>query len=221
MSFKCLLFDLDGTLIDSRDDLADSVNLTLCELELEKLSSETVYNFIGEGVFNLLDRSISASLKQASTEEFLNRSVEIFRGIYNENYLVKTKLYDGVKETLEELKDYKKAVITNKPHDFSEKILGELEILQYFQFVSGGDSFSERKPHSMPLLKTAEMLGFMPKECLMIGDSRVDIEAGKNAEIKTCGCVFGFRGRDELEKAGANFLIEKFSELPKLISQNN
>lgn len=217
MNFKCLLFDLDGTLIDSRDDLADSVNLTLCELNLEKLSSETVYNFIGEGVFNLIDRSISASLKRDSTEEFSNNGVEIFRGIYNENCLVKTKLYDGVKETLEELKDFKKAVITNKPHDFSVKILDELEILQHFQFVAGGDSFPERKPNAMPLLKTAEILGFSPEECLMIGDSRVDIEAGKNAKMETCGCVFGFRGRDELEKAGADFLIEKFSDLRKIL----
>jgi len=218
MTVKCLLFDLDGTLIDSRDDLADSVNLTLSELDLENLPSETVYNFIGEGVFNLIDRSISASLKQASTEEFSNRGVEIFRGIYNENCLVKTKLYDGVKETLEELKDFKKAVITNKPHDFSEKILSELGILQYFQFVAGGDSFPERKPSPLPLLKTAEKLGFSPSDCLMIGDSRVDIEAGKNAGMKTCGCVFGFRGRDELEKAGADFFIDSFSELKEILS---
>lgn len=218
MTVKCLLFDLDGTLIDSRDDLADSVNLTLCELDLEKLPSETIYNFIGEGVFNLLDRSISASLKQASTEEFSNKGVEIFRGIYNNNCLVKTKIYDGVKETLAELKDFKKAVITNKPHEFSEKILSELGILQHFQVVAGGDSFPERKPSPMPLLKTAEMLGFSFAECLMIGDSRVDIEAGKNAEMKTCGCVFGFRGREELETAGADFFIEGFSEISKILS---
>ncbi|HQU83432.1 MAG TPA: HAD-IA family hydrolase [Pyrinomonadaceae bacterium] len=213
MNLKCLFFDLDGTLIDSRDDLADSVNLTLSELGLEKLPPAMIYNFIGEGVFNLIDRSISASLRKASTEEFSNRGVEIFRGIYNENCLVKTKLYDGVKDTLAELKDFKKAVITNKPHEFSEKILSESGILQHFQFVAGGDSFSERKPNAMPLLKTAEILGFLPTECLMIGDSRVDIEAGKNAEMKTCGCVFGFRGRAELEKAGADYLIEKFADL--------
>ncbi|MCD9184929.1 MAG: HAD-IA family hydrolase [Pyrinomonadaceae bacterium] len=217
MKFKLLLFDLDGTLIDSRDDLADSVNLTLTEMKLENLPSETIYNFIGEGVFNLLDRSISTSVKQASTEEFTNRGVEIFSGIYDENCLVKTKLYDGVKETLEELKDFKKAVITNKPHDFSEKILDALGVLQYFQSISGGDSFPERKPSPVPLLKTAEKLGFSPAECLMIGDSRIDIEAGKNANIKTCGCVFGFRGRVELEKAKADFLIEDFTAIKELL----
>lgn len=217
MKFKLLLFDLDGTLIDSRDDLADSVNLTLSEMNLGNLPSETIYNFIGEGVFNLLDRSISASLKRASTQELTDRGVEIFREIYNENCLVKTKLYDGVKETLGELKKFKKAVITNKPHDFSVKILDSLGVLQYFQVVSGGDSFPERKPSPVPLIKTAEKLGFSPAECLMIGDSRVDIEAGKNANIKTCGLINGFRGRDELEKAKADFLIKDFLELLKLL----
>lgn len=217
MLFNCLLFDLDGTLIDSRDDLADSVNLTLSELNLENLPSEMIYNFIGEGVFNLVNRSISASLKRESEIKFSNHSVEIFRKIYAENCLVKTKLYEGVIETLDELGDYQKAVITNKPHDFSVKILEGLGILHHFKIVCGGDSYKERKPSPIPLLETAKSLNCLPEECLMIGDSWVDIEAGKNANIKTCGCIFGFRGRDELEKVKADFLIEKFSELTQIL----
>lgn len=217
MNFKCLLFDLDGTLIDSRDDLADSVNLTLSELNLPNLPSETIYNFIGEGVFNLINRSISASLQREAEIEFSNHGVEIFRKIYAENCLIKTKLYEGVAETLEELGDYQKAVITNKPWDFSVKILEGLGISHHFKTVCGGDSFAERKPSPIPLVQTAKSLNFLPEECLMIGDSRVDIEAGKNANIKTCGCVFGFRGRDELEKAGADFMIKKFSDLTKIL----
>lgn len=217
MTVKCLLFDLDGTLIDSRDDLADSVNLTLSELNLVNLPSETIYNFIGEGVFNLINRSISASLKGESEIDFSNHGVEIFRKIYAENCLVKTKLYKDVAETLDELGDYQKAVITNKPHDFSVKILEGLGISHHFKIVCGGDSFAQRKPSPIPLLETAKSLNCLPEECLMIGDSWVDIEAGKNANIKTCGCIFGFRGRDELEKAGANYLIEKFADLKLLV----
>lgn len=218
MTVKCLLFDLDGTLIDSRDDLADSVNLTLSELNLANLPSEMIYNFIGEGVFNLINRSISASLKRESEIEFSNQGVEIFRKIYAENCLIKTKLYEGVIETLNELGDYQKAVITNKPWNFSVKILEGLGILHHFKIVYGGDSFAERKPSPVPLLETAKSLNYLPEECLMIGDSWVDIEAGKNAQMKTCGCVFGFRGRDELEKAKADFLIEKFSDLLPLLN---
>lgn len=221
MKFKCLLFDLDGTLIDSRDDLADSVNLTLSELNLANLPSETIYNFIGEGVFNLVNRSISASLQRESEIDFSNHGVEIFRNIYAENCLIKTKLYEGVSETLDELGDYQKAVITNKPHDFSVKILDELGIAKHFAEVVGGDSFTERKPSPVPLLRTIEKLGFSAEECLMIGDSRVDIEAGENAKMKTCGCIFGFRGRDELEKAGADYLIEKFGDLELLLEKTN
>ena len=212
-----LLFDLDGTLIDSRDDLADSINLMLSELKLANLPSATIYNFIGEGVFNLVNRSISASLKRESDVEFSNHGVEIFRQIYAENCLIKTKLYDGVKETLNKLSDFPKAVITNKPHDFSVKILEGLGIAQHFSLVVGGDSFPERKPSPVPLLHAAEKFGFPAEECLMIGDSWVDIEAGKNAKMKTCGCIFGFRGRDELEKAGVDYLIEKFSDLMQIL----
>lgn len=217
MKISCLLFDLDGTLIDSRDDLAASVNLMLSELNFANLPSETIYNFIGEGVFNLVNRSISASLNRESDVEFSNHGVEIFRKIYAENCLIKTKLYDGVEETLNKLSDFPKAVITNKPWNFSVKILEGLGIAQYFSLVVGGDSFPERKPSPVPLLGAIEKLGFTAEECLMIGDSWVDIEAGKNAKMKTCGCVFGFRGRDELEKAGADFLIEKFSDLERIV----
>ncbi|MBX7174914.1 MAG: HAD-IA family hydrolase [Pyrinomonadaceae bacterium] len=217
MSFTCLLFDLDGTLIDSRDDLADSVNLMLSELNLANLPSKTIYNFIGEGVFNLVNRSISASLQKESDKDFSEYGVEIFRKFYAENCLVKTKLYEGVAETLKKLSEFPKAVVTNKPHDFSVKILEGLGIAQHFSLVVGGDTFPERKPSPVPLLCAIEKLGFTSEESLMIGDSWVDIETGKNANVKTCGCVFGFRGRDELEKAGADYLIEKFSDLQSLL----
>lgn len=216
MNFSLLLFDLDGTLIDSRDDLADSVNLTLSEMKFENLPSATIYGFIGEGVYNLINRSLAASIRSNADEDLTNRGVEIFRTIYGENCLVKTRLYDGVTETLEKLNDFKKAVITNKPHDFSVKILEGLGVLRHFDFVAGGDTFSERKPSPLPLIKTAEKLGFAPENCLMIGDSRVDIEAGKRAGMKTCGCIFGFRGRAELESACADFLIENFAELTEI-----
>lgn len=217
MSYNCLLFDLDGTLIDSRDDLADSVNLTLSELNLANLPVKTIYDFIGEGVFNLVNRSISASLKRESEVEFSNRGVEIFRKIYAANCLVKTKLYEDVSETLDKLGDFQKAVITNKPWNFSVRILEGLGISHHFKIVCGGDSFAERKPSPIPLVETAKSLNCLPEECLMIGDSWVDIEAGKNARMKTCGCIFGFRGRDELEEAGADYLIEKFSDLKQIL----
>jgi phosphoglycolate phosphatase len=108
MTIRCLLFDLDGTLIDSREDLADSVNLTLAEMRLSTLPSELIASFIGEGVFNLLSRSLSASLQKAADQNLTDRSVGIFREFYGENILKKTRLYDGVAETLNELGNFKK-----------------------------------------------------------------------------------------------------------------
>ncbi len=221
MKIRLLLFDLDGTLIDSRDDLADSVNLTLAEMKYKTLPVAQIADFIGEGVHNLLRRSLSASRDDEAGEDLTDRGVEVFRRHYLANCLVKTRLYDGVAETLDRLAGFDKAVITNKPRDFSEKILAHFGLLRHFPAVAGGDTYAERKPSPLPLLETAALFGAAPAECLMIGDSRVDIEAGKNAGVKTCGLTGGFRGREELERAGADFLLGDFRELTRVLSDLN
>lgn len=216
MKTKLLFFDLDGTLVDSRDDLADSVNLTLADMGFPLIATESVCGFIGEGVFNLLLRSLRASLQREPVAELVGRAVDVFRKHYDRNCLNKTTLYDGVAETLAALGGFKKAVITNKPRDFSVKILEAFGIAGQFDAVAGGDTFPHRKPDPAPLVETARSLGIVIDECVMIGDSRVDIEAGKNAGIKTIGCVYGFRGREELVAAGADLLVERFRELSSL-----
>lgn len=215
MSRGILFFDLDGTLIDSRDDLADSVNLALAEMELKLIPTDSVYGFIGEGVFNLLSRSLRASLGQDADNGLVEKAIEIFRVHYGRNCLVKTRLYDGVAEILGELDGYRKAVITNKPRDFSVRILEAFGISGHFEAVAGGDTFPKRKPDPMPLLETARSLGIKITDCVMIGDSRIDIEAGQNAGVRTIGCTYGFRGQDELIAAGADELIEAFADLEK------
>lgn len=215
---KALFFDLDGTLINSRDDIADSVNLALAEMNFPMIEPSAVFDFIGEGVVNLLRRSLIESLGENPDEARIKKTVEVFKIRYAGNCLVKTVLYDEVARVLDELNGFKKAVVTNKPYKFSVDILHGLGVSEYFETVAGGDTFPERKPHAMPLLAVAESLGVEPKECVMIGDSRVDIEAGKNAGIKTIGCIYGFRGRRELEEAGADFLIEKFADLPHALT---
>jgi phosphoglycolate phosphatase len=103
--------------------------------------------------------------------------------------------------------------VTNKPYDFSLKILEALKLRAYFNVILGGDSLSERKPAAQPLLEAARRCACAPAECLMIGDSRIDILAGRAAGMTTCGFVAGFRGRTELMEAGADLLIERFGEL--------
>lgn len=219
MRTKALLFDLDGTLINSRDDIADSVNLALAEMNFPLIERSAVFDFIGEGVVNLLRRSLTESLGENPDEARIKTAVEVFKIRYGENCLVKTVLYDEVARVLDQLNGFKKAVVTNKPYKFSVDILDGLRVSEYFETVAGGDTFPQRKPHAMPLLAVAESLGVGPEECVMIGDSRIDISAGKNAGTKTIGCIYGFRSRRELEEAGADLLIEKFTDLPDALTE--
>lgn len=217
MNYRCLLFDLDGTLIDSRADLANSINLMLADLHRAPLSREVVLSFVGEGVRLLVLRSLRVSFGREPEEHEVDHALEIYFHHYGAHLLDETRLYPEVAETLAALDELPKAVVTNKPYAFTMTILERLGVLAHFRVVFGGDSLAERKPSALPLLEAARRCGAQAGECLMVGDTRVDVEAGKNAGMKTCGYVGGFRGRGELSAAGADVLIERFSELLKVV----
>ncbi|MEK7830742.1 MAG: phosphoglycolate phosphatase [Acidobacteriota bacterium] len=217
MSYKCLLFDLDGTLVDSRADLAKSVNLMLAELGREALPSLRVLNFVGEGARLLVERSLTASAELPPSSDEVDVALKIFQRHYREHLLDQTRVYPEVEETLARLNYLPKAIVTNKPYEFSVALLDGLGMLSRFQVVLGGDSLSERKPSPMMLLAAARACGIEPAECLMVGDTKFDVTAGRAAGMKTCGYIPGFRGRTELAEAGADFLIERFSELCVLV----
>lgn len=217
MSYHCLLFDLDGTLVDSRADLANSVNLTLAELGRESLSSCRVLNFVGEGARLLVERSLLATAEAPPSTGEVDHALEIFRRYYREHLLDQTRAYPEVEETLASLPHVPKAVVTNKPYDFTVALLEGLGMLSQFEVIFGGDSLPERKPSPMMLLEAARRVGVSPANCLMVGDTKFDVMAGQAAGMKTCGYIPGFRGRTELAAAGADFLIERFSELCVLV----
>jgi phosphoglycolate phosphatase len=213
MNYGCLLFDLDGTLIDSRADLTTSVNLMLEELGRAPLPGPSVVTFIGEGVRLLIARALRAAQQLEPPEAEIDRALEIFRRHYAAHLLDHTRPYPEVVETLAALRHLPKAVVTNKPQAFSQTILDRLGLRSHFAAVVGGDSLPERKPSPQPLLEAARRCQRAPAQCLMIGDSRVDVLAGRAAGMTTCGFVAGFRGRAELVEAGADLLIESFGEL--------
>ena len=215
--FACLLFDLDGTLVNSRRDLVASVNLTLAELKKEQLAEDLVASFVGEGVSKLFERALTAATACVPTEGEIATGVEVFRRHYARHLLEHTRAYPEVLETLSHFRRLPMAVITNKPTEFSLAILEGLGLSGFFKAVFGGDSLPERKPQPAPLLAAAELCGVTAGRCLMVGDSRVDVLAGKAAGMKTCGYTAGFRGRRELEEAGADFLIESFGELKGVV----
>lgn len=217
MRFDCLLFDLDGTLVDSRDDLVTSVNLMLAESGRAPLARERVVGFVGEGVSKLVERALAASLLRAPAAAEVESGVRAFKRHYRLHLLERTRPYPGVAEALSRFRELPMAVVTNKPSEFTLGVLEGLGLDGYFRAVLGGDSLPERKPHPAPLLEAARLCGVPPRRCLMVGDSRVDVLAGRAAGMKTCGFAGGFRGREELEAAGADFLIKSFRELRAVV----
>lgn len=217
MSYQCLLFDLDGTLVDSRADLIHSVNLMLAELGRERLPDGRVLSFVGEGARLLVERALLATQNFVPTDLEVDQALNVFKRHYHEHLLDQTYLYPEVADTLAQLANVAQAIVTNKPYEFTIAMLAGLGLRDRFQVILGGDSLPERKPSPLMLLAAAQQCGVAPAHCLMVGDSRVDIEAGKAAGMRTCGYIPGFRGRTELVEAGADFLIERFSELRLLV----
>jgi phosphoglycolate phosphatase len=217
MSYQCLLLDLDGTLVDSRADIINSVNLMLAELGRETLPDARVLKFVGEGARLLVERALRADQNGAPPDYDVDRALEIFRRHYREHLLDQTRVYPEVKETLTALGHIPKAVVTNKPYEFTTSLLEGIGLSSYFEVVIGGDCLLERKPSPLMLLEAASRCGAHVSECLMVGDSRVDVEAGRAANMKTCGYIPGFRGRTELVEAGVDYVIERFSELCTLV----
>ncbi len=183
---KVVLFDLDGTLIDSADDIALSLRLTLEELgRLDRMPPD-VRSLIGGGVRALLEKVLG--------EEFEEEHVKVFRKHYLSNPVVYTRPYEGVTETLEELKEkgVRLAVVTNKLEELSVEILSRLDLLDLFDIVVGGDTFGEKKPSPLPVIKALEFIGAKPEESLMVGDTEADILAGKGAGAKTALAGWGY-----------------------------
>jgi phosphoglycolate phosphatase len=189
----------------------------LAESGRPPLSGSKVINFVGEGARPLVERALRATQVTTPQNSEIDRALGIFQRHYREHLVDQTRPYPGVVETLKHFSTLPKAIVTNKPHEFTIALLDGLGLLPYFNAIFGGDSLSERKPAPRMLLEAARICEVEPLNCLMVGDSRVDVAAGRAAGMKTCGYVPGFRGRVELMEAGADFLIEHFSELRLLV----
>ncbi len=212
INIDLIIFDLDGTLIDSSKDIAWAVNKTLSHLGFNELSYDVIKSYIGWGVKMLLEQAVPKE-----RHNILDHARKIFLKYYEEHLLVDTHMYSGAKDILEYFKNKKLAIVTNKPIGLTEKILDGLNISKYFQKVIGGDSVQNKKPHPEAIDIVLNELSVKPERTIFIGDSRIDIEAGKNAGIITCGAVYGFRGKDELVNAGADFLIDEIKELKEVV----
>lgn len=209
---KLLIFDLDGTLIDSGLDLALSVNAMRERMGLVPLPHQEIATYVGHGVATLMRRSLG----EGATEEKIQQALEYFLAYYREHMLDNTVTYPGVREALEELKDRHLAVLTNKPVRFSELILEGLGISKHFRYVYGGNSFEQKKPDPVGAVKLMNEFQAPLRETLIIGDSDTDVLTGRNAGIWTCGVTYGF-GSYTLENAPPDFKIDDLRQLPPML----
>jgi phosphoglycolate phosphatase len=211
-----MLFDLDGTLIDSRTDLANSINLMLADLNRPPLDESIVGGFVGDGVRVLVHRCLTATdlNHQPPAEALHANGIALMHGHYEEEMLKTTRLYPQVAETLAAFSDKLKAVVTSKEVRFTKIILDHFDIARYFDAIVGGDTTPARKPDPGPVLEALRLLGGVSAtDAVMVGDSENDINAGRGAGVQTCGVTFGFRTADQLRESAPNVMIDRFDQL--------
>jgi len=202
-----LIFDLDGTLIESKWDIAAAVNLTLRELGLPARSQEEIFSYVGDGVKRLLRLSVGEE-NQSRYDETLR----VFRGHYLSHCLDRTKFYPGIERVLNHFSDKLKAVATNKSLEYTTKILQGLGA-HHFAYTMGGDNGYGLKPDPGMLLKIVEELKVEKDRAVLIGDSTNDISGGHNAGIKVCAVGYGMGNRQKMAACKPDWFVEKPEEL--------
>lgn len=208
-SVRVLIFDLDGTLIDSKLDLALAINATLAYMGGTELDHETIYSFVGNGAPVLVRRALGEGATIADAESAL----PYFLSYYRAHMLDNTREYPGVREGLEQLAGHPMAVLTNKPVNFSKGILDGLDLSKYFRVVYGGNSFEKKKPDPYGVEVILHDLAARPPEAMMIGDSDVDIKTARNAGILSAGVSYGI-GVHTLEAYPPDIMLGSLTELP-------
>lgn len=211
-SVRALIFDLDGTLIDSKQDLICSVNAMLVETGREPLHEDTASSYIGHGA----PRLVARALGNGATVEECEQALKFFLTHYDAHKMDSTRAYPGVAEALKELRDFPKAVLTNKPVRVSRKILEGLGLANYFRAVYGGNSFETKKPDPLGAKKILEELNTAPPEALMIGDSEVDVQTARNAGTLAAAVNYGF-GTHDRAAYPADIYLDRLTDLMNVL----
>ncbi|MCE5341296.1 MAG: HAD family hydrolase [Planctomycetaceae bacterium] len=209
MTYRAVVFDLDGTLVNSLEDLADAANFALTYFGQPNHSVETLKAMIGDGTRTFISRALPAD-----KQDLIEQTLVKMRGKYIEICTNKTLPYKGIKEVLDELKKrgIKMAVLTNKDQIMSERVVKHF-FYGYFQIIMGTIDAVPLKPDPKAVLKMLKELDVKPSEALFVGDSNIDIKTAKAAGIIGIGVNWGFRSEEELRQAGANFIINHPKEL--------
>jgi len=218
---EVILFDLDGTLIDSVPDLALAVNHMLETLNRDTFSVDIIRFWVGNGAQVLVKRALSGDSK---IDEDLNpilfsKALDIFLTFYGQNLCIRTATYPLVPQTLKVLKTqgYRLVIITNKPFDFIAPILEGLQLAELFEYFIGGDSLTEKKPNPLPLLHICEKLDVSVEQCVMIGDSKNDILAANTCGMQSVGVTYGYNYGEDIGVHKPSMIIDNFGDLLKFL----
>jgi phosphoglycolate phosphatase len=209
---QLVVFDLDGTIADTKRDLALSVNAMREYMGLGPLPLEAVTSYVGHGVTVLIKRALGDKAPDGQVE----KGLAFFLDYYSHHLLDNTIAFPGVREALEDLGNRKLAILTNKPTGFSREIVAGLGLASYFIEIYGGDSFPLKKPHPLGIETLMARLAIPAEKTLMVGDSDTDVLTGRNAGVWTCGVTYGFAPQ-ALEEASPDLLLQDLRDLPPIL----
>ncbi len=215
--YKACIFDLDGTLTNTLDSLVYSTNATLKEMGLPQISEDQCRLFVGNGARVLMEKALSSSKVENLAR--IEEAMQIYGRIFDANCTYHVVPYEGITEMLESMKNHglKLAVLSNKPHKQAVHVVETIFGRETFQWIQGQIDTVPRKPDPTAVLQIAEKLGVSPSETMYIGDSEVDVATGKNAQMHTVGVTWGFRGKEVLENAGAESIVDSPEEIMNMI----
>ncbi len=218
---KHIIFDLDGTLIDSVPDLALAVNNTMQDLNRDIFCLDVIRSWVGNGSAILIKRALSSDvvIDDDLDGELFNKAHKIFLEQYKLNVCNETLMFDGVKQTLQSLKDrgFILSIVTNKPIEFVKPILDGFKIEELFSLYIGANSLKYKKPNPAPLLYVCEKLGFNIEESVMVGDSKNDILAANNCNMHSIAVSYGYNYDEDISVHNPSVIIDKFEDILKVL----